>query len=101
MPPFCELIALVSVGKDEKTVIRCAEHIRACLAAETAPSNSVSVIGPSPLSVARINEKYRYAVYAACQESVKLNKLISNILIGCSLNKTFKGINVYADRNPL
>ena len=101
MPPFSELIALVTVGKNEKTVLSCTEHIRSCLAAETASYEDVSVIGPSPLSVAKVNEKYRYAVYISCPEETKINTLISNIIIGCSLNKAFKGITVYADRNPL
>ena len=101
MPPFSELIALVAVGKIEKTVVSCTEHIRSCLAAETASYENVSVIGPSPLPVARVNEKYRYAVYVSCPEETKINTLISNIIIGCSLNKAFKGITVYADRNPL
>ncbi len=101
MPPFSELIALVAVGKNEKTVISCAGHIRSCLLAETASYDNISVIGPSPLSVARVNEKYRYAVYITLPESVKLNQLISNIIIGCCLNKAFKGITVYADRSPL
>ena len=101
MPPFTELTAIVAVGKDEKTVISCAGHIKACLLDETALFETVSVIGPSPLSVARVNEKYRYGVYITHPESVKLYKLISNIIIGCSLNKSFKGITVYADADPL
>ena len=101
MPPFSELTAVIAVGKDEKTVISCAGHIRACLTDETASYDNVTVIGPSPLSVARVNEKYRYAVYVTYPEKVKLYKLISNIIIGCSLNRAFKGITVYADKNPL
>ena len=101
MPPFSNLLALVSVGKSEKTVISCAGHIRSCLKQETGAYDNVCVIGPSPLPVAKVNDKYRYAVYVTYPENVKLSKLISNIIIGCCLNRAFKGVSVYADNNPL
>ena len=101
MPPFTELTAIIAVGKDEKTVISCAGHIRSCLMDETALYDNVSVIGPSPLSVAKVNEKFRYGVYVTHPENVKLYKLISNIIIGCSLNRAYKEITVYADADPL
>ena len=68
---------------------------------ETALYDNVSVIGPSPLSVAKVNEKFRYGVYVTHPENVKLYKLISNIIIGCSLNRAYKEITIYADADPL
>ena len=101
MPPFASLAAIVSVGKDENTVLRCAEYIKDGLRKETAAHEGVTVFGPSPLSVAKVNEKYRYAVYLTYPEDKDLNNLISNIIIGCCLKKEFRDVTVYADGSPV
>jgi primosomal protein N' (replication factor Y) len=61
----------------------------------------MKIVGPAPLPVARVNEKYRFAVYVTCENTPKLRNLISNTIIACSLNKEFKGVSIHADPNPV
>ena len=101
MPPFSDLFAVLSVGKDEKTVLRCAEQIRLMLESEVHEHPQMQVMGPSPLPVAKVNDRYRFAVYISGSSTPKLRTLISNTVIACCLNKAFRGVTVYADPNPI
>ena len=101
MPPFRDLIAILSVGKAEHTVFRCADHIRQMIESESSGYPQMKIVGPAPLPVARVNEKYRFAVYVTGRNTPKLRNLISNTIIACCLNKEFKGVTVYADPNPI
>ncbi len=101
MPPFRDLIAILSVGKAEQTVFRCADQIRQMIESESSKHPQMKIVGPAPLPVARVNEKYRFAVYVTGKNTPELRNLISNTIIACCLNKEFKGISVYADPNPI
>ena len=101
MPPFRDLIAVLSVGREEQTAFRCADHIRKILESEAPGHPQMKIVGPAPLPVARVNEKYRFAVYITGTSTAKLRNLISNTIIACNLNKEFRDVSVYADPNPI
>ena len=101
MPPFRDLIAVLSVGREEQTAFRCADHIRKMLESEAPGHPQMKIVGPAPLPVARVNEKYRFAVYITGTSTAKLRNLISNTIIACNLNKEFRDVSVYADPNPI
>ena len=101
MPPFRNLIAVLSVGREEQTAFRCADHIRKMLESEAPGHPQMKIVGPAPLPVARVNEKYRFAVYITGTSTAKLRNLISNTIIACNLNKEFRDVSVYADPNPI
>ena len=57
-------------------------------------------LGPAPLSVVKVNNRYRYRVNICCTASAEIRKIISHVVTVCSSDKRFKGISVYADNDP-
>ena len=57
-------------------------------------------MGPAPLAVVKVNNRYRYRVNVSCPNGRDMRKLISAIIIKCGTDKEFRGVSVYADNNP-
>ena len=59
------------------------------------------MLGPAPLPVVRVNNRYRYRVTVHCTFDKEIRTLVSGVLIQCNSDKEFKGISVFADYNPM
>ena len=62
--------------------------------------NDCIALGPTPLAVVKVNNRYRYRVNLCCASDKEVRGLISQIVIECSTDKRFKGVSVYADNDP-
>ena len=99
-PPITEIFALTASGLDEALVLRCCSEIRSILLRELKDAPGVQVLGPAPLPVVRVNNRFRYRVSLLCQSDQKIRSLISNILSHYNTSGAFRGVSVYADNNP-
>lgn len=99
-PPLCKLFALTASGMDEEQVLRCVHILRDLIAASVCTIPGVSLLGPAPLPVVKVNNRYRYRINVACQESAELRRILSQAIITCSQDKRFKGVSVFADNDP-
>lgn len=99
-PPFAELFTITATGIEEELVLRCLSRIRADLEKNLSHRADVRVLGPAPLPVAKINNRYRYRLTLACPDSRDIRLLISSILIHYSGEKAYKGVSVFGDINP-
>lgn len=98
-PPFADIIAVTASGVNESEVIRCCNDVKNMLNASSL-RGSMRVLGPAPLPVAKINNRYRYRVSICCKADANVRALISAILIKCNTSGKYKGISIYADNNP-
>ena len=99
-PPFVELYAITASGMEEAAVLRCCTEIRSILKNELKDESDARILGPAPLSVVKVNNRFRYRVIVSSPAGKRLRKLISNVVIYCNTNKNFRGISVFADVNP-
>ena len=99
-PPVCDLIALTASGTEEQQVLRCAHYMADWLKNAAAALPDVHVLGPAPLSVLKVNNRYRYRLHVACHADRKMRAMIAQIIMGCSTDKRFKGVSVFADNDP-
>jgi primosomal protein N' (replication factor Y) len=99
-PPFAELLAVTASGQDESAVLRCCKAVRDMLLDGTKNRSDAAIMGPAPLPVVKVNNRYRYRVNISCRADNEMRRLISAIIIKCSTDKEFRGVSVYADNNP-
>ncbi len=100
-PPFSDIITVTASSEDESAVLRCCTYIRDRLKSELASREDVTVLGPAPLPIVRVNNRYRYRVSIHCTGDKEIRTLVSVLLIQCNTAKEYKGVSVFADYNPM
>ena len=100
-PPYMQFFSITTTGGEEELVVRCGRYIRSYFDTMLKNRNDVIVLGPAPLPVVRVNNRFRYRVNISCVNEKEMRGLISRIVMECSCDKRFKGVSVYADANPL
>ena len=100
-PPFTELMAITVSGAVEEHVVAACRHIKAWLESTAGKTGAALILGPSPLPVVRVNNRYRYRVTICGKSSTHLRSLIAQIVMECSRDKRFGDVSVFADNDPL
>lgn len=99
-PPFTKLFAVTASGLDEAHVVGTCRYVCSFFDVVLKNRNDCIVLGPTPLPVVRVNNRYRYRVNLCCASEKEIRGLISQIVTECSTDKRFKGVSVYADSDP-
>ena len=99
-PPFADIIAITASGALESAVIKCCSDICRVLRASLGGRADVRLLGPAPLPVVRVNNRYRYRINICCTADKQLRGLVSSVLIRCARSGKYKGVSVFADNNP-
>ena len=97
-PPFTEILTITVSGLNESSVLRGCVFIRDYLKHET--RGAMQILGPAPLPVVRVMNRYRYRVTVYSPEGSGVRLLISNIVKYCSSEKQFRDLSVFADDDP-
>lgn len=100
-PPFSELLAITASGQNEEHVVNACRYIRGRLESTAGRGSWAEILGPSPLPVVKVNNRYRYRVTVCGKVSRGLRALISSIVIECCTDKRFNDVSVFADNDPL
>lgn len=98
-PPFADIIAITASGQDENTVLRCCSDIRSTLRVSITDEYA-RILGPAPLSVVKVNNRYRYRVSISCKINSEIRSIVSAILIKFNSSGKYKGVSIFADYNP-
>lgn len=99
-PPLCDLFSVTASGLDEEQVLKTMHYIKRWLSELLCDSSGTVVLGPAPLSVVKVNNRYRYRVNICCTASGSIRKIISHVVMECSKDKRFKGVSLFADNDP-
>ena len=59
-----------------------------------------TVLGPAPLSVFKVNDRFRYRVNVTGKNGTAIRKAIAAAIIECSGDKRFRGVSIFADHDP-
>ena len=97
-PPFSEILTITVSGAGEMSVLRCCAYIRDYLRHET--QGAIQILGPAPLPVVRVNNRFRYRVTLYCPDPAPVRALVSNIVMYCNTEKQFRDVSVFADSDP-
>jgi primosomal protein N' len=95
------MLSITCTGMDEDQVRKGIHSIRHWLEEALSDQRGVSVLGPAPLPVVKVNNHFRYRVNIVCQANAEIRRLLSQIIIECGSDKRFKGVSVFADSDPI
>ena len=93
------MLAVTVSGAQENAVVRCCAYIRDYF--RQTVGERAEVLGPAPLPVVRMNNRYRYRVTLYCSQSREVRRAAANIVMYCNTEKSFRDVTVFADDNPL
>lgn len=81
-PPFCGLCVVGFAGAKEPEVARAAARFAALLGEQAAqqPDLPLRVLGPTPSSIEKINDTYRYKLTVKCRNDRRFRDLIRHTL---------------------
>ena len=96
-PPIRDLIALTSIGADERKVIKACEKLRIALQSYFRGNSAVKLLGPAPATVPKVSNKYRYRLLVNCINSKRIRETIAHVLKEFARDKTNTGVTVAAD----
>ena len=104
-PPFRELFVLTASGPLESAVLRTCMRLRRSLEGWLAQPPfrdwELTLLGPAPASVAKINDRYRYRLTLAAQNTKEIRAMVAHLVRCAQTDKENKGVSVSADVNPL
>ncbi|MCL2367863.1 MAG: primosomal protein N' [Oscillospiraceae bacterium] len=98
VPPLMDLISIVCTGQDESAILRCITGIRHTLERRiTELGEDAQIIGPAPLGVVKVQNRYRYHVTVRCKQNKQVRAFIAYILQRVPTMKQYRGVTVYGD----
>ncbi len=100
-PPFRDLLCVTASGQEESLVVRACRFVRERLQQLLSPASEAALLGPAPLSVVRVNTRYRYRINISCISSTAVRAAVSQAVIECCTDKRFRGVSVFADVDPV
>lgn len=98
-PPFAELFSLTAVGQDEAQVLRCLTRAKQMLTRELRNRADARLLGPAPLAVARVCNRFRYRLTLASADEHAIRELLERVILALGADKSLKGVTVYGDIN--
>ncbi len=98
-PPFADLLSVTAIGQEEGNVVRACRAVKDRLSGMLR-GEQLELLGPAPLPVARINNRFRYRVMLRCRLDRRIRRCVADTIIALSTEKQFKGITFYADQDP-
>ena len=103
-PPFVTICLVGFVSADAKRTAAAAmgftREMTALLRAEY-PDIPLRVLGPSPASVFKVSNQYRYKLILKCRNDERFREMLSRMLISFSTSREYSAVTVYADIDPL
>ncbi len=103
-PPFCDLVNIVFTGDDEKKIFEFADSIKKIMTftvdKHNERKNYLTMYGPSPCTVGKIRDKYRFHILIKCTKSEMIKKSLFEAL-SLLMKKAPSDITVSVDVNPV
>jgi primosomal protein N' (replication factor Y) len=102
-PPFCDICEIGFSGADEQQVRACAQSFASRLRAELGGQKDFPsrLLGPSPASVYKADNRYRYRIILKCVNNKAARGLVSRLLCEFGGSADFRKTAVFADMDPL
>ncbi|MBP5169927.1 MAG: primosomal protein N' [Oscillospiraceae bacterium] len=99
-PPFSDLLSITASGSEERAVVDACRFVKYRLAFLLQRKEKTEFLGPTPLTVVRVNNRFRYRIIIKCRSDSAIRNAVSGVITECSTDKRFRGITFYADNDP-
>ena len=93
-------MAVTLSGTEEELVVRAGRFVRDRLE-QLLGKQAAHILGPTPLAVVKVNNRYRYRVHISCSLGASVRSSLAQTVIECSTDKRFRGVSVFAENDPM
>lgn len=103
-PPFADICMVGFVSQNKVLVSKASQTFLdafVSLAKDKYSNLPLRILGPSPASVAKVSNKYRYKLLIKCRNDKSLRELLSATLLRFNSLKEYKIVSAYVDMNAL
>ena len=100
-PPFADILTITASALSEAAALGCCANIRRWLDKDLGRREDVRLLGPAPLPVLRVNNRFRYRVTVHGTFDKEIRERVAGILCKCNTENEYKGVSVFADLNPM
>ena len=94
------MLSVTVSGMNEEHVYRACRAIRQRLDGLLSADGSAQILGPAPLAVVKINNRYRYRVMIYGGAHSAIRGTVAGVVMECCQDKRFSDVSVYADNDP-
>ena len=105
LPPFGDLVQIVTIGQDEAALLRGAmklrESILALMASPQYRDIPCTVLGPAPCAVPKINYNYRYRLTLRTKLCREMRQLLAHLLRQFAKDSANRGVSAFVDVNGM
>ncbi len=101
-PPFADICMVGFAGQDQAVTMKAAGaflKLFSKIAAESYPGLPLRILGPSPASVVKVSNKYRYKLIIKCKNNKTFRELLSRVLRDFGGMREYSRVTAYADMN--
>ena len=99
-PPVRSVITLAVSGLVEENVLRGCVRIRDSLRRYLEAEPDITILGPAPAAVVRVNNRFRYRVTLMCCNTKLIRDTVAHTVREFSKDSKNRGVAVYADVDP-
>lgn len=103
-PPFADICMVGFVSENQMKAVKASNDFLQMFignAKQSYPDLPLRILGPSPASVLKVSNKYRYKLIIKCRNNSDFRKLLGDLLCDFDKLSEFKDVTVYADMNTL
>lgn len=99
-PPLLDRYTITASGQSEEQVEWAIRYLCDLMSLAAKEIPGTLVLGPAPLPVVKVNNRYRHRINIVGQNSAAIRRAVSSAVIDCSRDKRFRSVNVFADHDP-
>lgn len=103
-PPYADICMIGFVSENQMKAVKASNDFLNMFisnARQDYPDLPLRILGPSPASVLKVSNKYRYKLIIKCRNNSDFRKLLGDLLCDFDKISEFKDVTVYADMNTL
>ena len=103
-PPYADICMVGFVSENQMKAVKASNDFLNMFinnARMNYPDLPLRILGPSPASVLKVSNKYRYKLIIKCRNNSDFRKLLGDLLCDFDKISEFKDVTVYADMNTL
>lgn len=99
-PPIVDRYTLTASGRNEEQVEWAVRYLFDLLSLAAKEIPGTTVLGPAPLGVVKVNDRFRYRVNMIGGDSAAIRRTLAAAVTACGTDKRFRGVSVFADHDP-
>ncbi len=103
-PPFADICLIGFVGDNQMLTLEAAKGFLKEFVQEARqnyPALPLRILGPSPATVVKVSNKFRYKLIIKCKNNRSFRSLLSEVLIRFGNDRAYSRVTAYADMNAL